>query len=186
MGRGANHGLDGRPVKTWIVVLAAFVVAIGFALIVRSVFPKTVASPPRIRTVYDTVRALDTVWIQRLRRDTIKINVTELVRVTVPETIYVAPRVRGITGFHAGKRIGDSTIVGGFTLEPLDSGYTRRDWLVQFYTMGPVRSLVTDSVPRITFYPYVPPCGRGCSIKKYLLGGSVGAGLGLLACTVTR
>lgn len=172
--------------KNWILLLAVIFTAFGFGMILRSLFPKTVPGVPRITTVYDTVRVLDTAWITRIRRDTIKVNVTERVVVTVPETIYVAPRVQGIRAFHAGEKVGDSTIVGGFTLEPLDSGYTRRDWLVQFYTLGPIRSLVVDSVPRITFYPYVAPCGRGCSLKKYLLGGSVGAGLGLLACTVTR
>lgn len=171
---------------TWVVAVLLLVVAIGLGLMFRSMWPKTVASAPRIITQFDTVKVLDTAWVTRIRRDTIKVNVVERVVVTVPETIYVAPRVRGITAFHAGQNVGDSTIVGGFTLEPLDSGYTRREWLVQFYTLGPVRSLVTDSVPRITFYPPVTSCGRWCSLKKYLLGGSVGAGAGLLACTLTQ
>jgi len=160
------------------------VLAGGSAWILRDLFPKTVPSPPRIVTQYDTVRTLDTAWITQTRHDTIKINVTERVTVTVPETIYAAPRVRGISALRAGEHIGDSTIVGGFTLEPLDSGYTRRDWLVQFYTLGPVRSLVVDSVPRITFYPPAQNCGFGCVAKKYLLGGVVGASVGLLACQV--
>jgi hypothetical protein len=178
----------------WVVALLMLGVAVGLALILRNLFPKTVASTPRIRTVYVTVPSgkIDTLWRVKLQRDaraewerdSLR-TLLERLTTTLPETVYVAPRVSGMLAFHAGEKVGDSTLVGGFTLEPLDSGYTRRDWLAQFYTAGPVRSLVVDSgVPRITFYPPVFPCGRWCSIKKYLLGGSVGLGTGLLACTL--
>lgn len=161
----------------WIVTL------IAAALLMRSLWPRTVEVPgvPRIRTVYDTVRRIDTAWIVRLRHDTVKVNVTERVTVTIPETLYVVPRTSGMVAFHAGQRIGDSTLVGGFTLVPIDSGYQRRDWLVQFYTLGPVRSLTLDSVPRITFYPPPgKPCGFFCKTQHYLLGGAVGFGVASL------
>lgn len=166
--------------KSAILWVATVVAAI---LLVRSLWPRTVEVPsaPRIVTQYDTVARLDTAWITRLRHDTIRVNVTERVVVTVPETIYAAPRVRGMTALHAGKRVGDSTLVGGFVLEPLDSGYTRREFLVQFYTLGPVRSVTIDSVPRITFYP-VPakPCQFFCKAGHYLTGAAIGFGVASL------
>lgn len=175
-------------VPAWIFVATTVGLALGLALLFRNLFPISVPTKPRIITQYDTVRVIDTAWITKLRRDTIKVNVTERVVVSVPETIYAAPRVRGITAFHAGERVGDSTIAGGFTLEPLDSGYTRRDWLVQFYTMGPVRSLVVDSsAPRITFYPPPPkPCGIWCKLGYTGIGTTIGASAGLAACAVLK
>jgi hypothetical protein len=156
-------------------------VVIGGALIVRSLFPKTVTIPglPRIVTQYDTVRALDTAWVVRLRRDTVRVNVTERITVTVPETLYVLPTsMHGMTAIAVGAKVGDSTLVAGFTLQPLDTGMTRRDWRVQFYTLGPVKSLVLDSLPRITFYP--PPakaCTFFCKAGHYVIGGAVAAAI---------
>ena len=174
--------------QAWLVSGAVVGLALGLALLLRSCFPVTVPGIPRIHTQYDTVRVIDTAWVVRLRRDTIKVNVVERVTVSVPETVYVMPTIRGITALAAGKRVGDSTIVGGFTLEPLDSGYTRRNWMAQYYTLGPVRSLVVDSVaPRITFYPPPPkPCGTWCKLGYVGIGGSFGAGAASLACAVSR
>ena len=52
---------------------APFVLAIAFALILRSLWPRTVevVSPPRITTRFDTVRTLDTVHITRTLRATV-------------------------------------------------------------------------------------------------------------------
>jgi hypothetical protein len=130
---------------------------------------------PRIVTQYDTVTQLDTAWITRVRKDTIRVNVIERVTVTVPETLRVLPpRVDGITALSVGRRVGDSTLVHGFTLAPLDTGVSRRTWTVQAYTAGPLRGLVLDSLPRFSFYP-VPkrPCNLGC-VAKYV-------GIGVLA-----
>jgi hypothetical protein len=150
-------------------------------LLLRSLFPKVVTVPgvPRIVTQYDTVRVIDTAWVTRLRRDTVRVNVTERVTVTVPETLYVLPAPeRGITAVSVGPKVGDSTLVAGFSLTPLDSGISRRGWQVQFYTLGPVKSLVLDSVPRITFYDPPPPsCRFFCKLGHYALGASVGFGL---------
>lgn len=175
-------------VPGWLVGGAVVGLALGLALLLRSCFPVTVPGIPRIRTLYDTVRVVDTQWVTRLRRDTIKVNVVERVVVSVAETIYVRPKVRAITALAAGEHVGDSTIVGGFTLEPLDTGYVRRQWMAQYYTLGPVRSLVVDSIaPRITFYPPPPkPCGTWCKLGYTGIGTSIGAGAGLLACAALR
>jgi hypothetical protein len=168
-----------KPAPWWVWGL----LIVGGALGVRELFPKTVvvAGPPRIETQYDTVRVMDTAWVMRVRRETVTVNVTERITVTVPETIYAAPRVVGIVALQAGAKPGDSSLVAGFTLEPLDSGYTRRDWQAQFYTLGPVRSLVVDPTPRLTFYdPPAPPCKVLCIAKYKIIGGLVGFGLGKL------
>jgi hypothetical protein len=160
--------------------VALLVLVIGSALIARSLFPRTVTMTgvPRIVTQYDTVRTLDTAWVVRLRRDTVRMNVTERVTVTVPETVYVARVWRGITAVSVGAQVGDSTLVQGFTAEPLDSGTAHRAWTVQFYTAGPLRSLVLDSLPRVTFYdPPLPACRFFCKVGHYALGGVVGASL---------
>ena len=161
--------------------IGIILLAVGGFILLRSLFPKTVTvvGAPRIVTQYDTVKVIDTAWVTRLRRDTLKVNVTERVTITVPETIYVLPRVeRGITAVAVGEHVGDSTLVGGFTLTPLDSGISRQAWTVQFYTLGPVKSLVLDSLPRLTFYaPPKPSCGVFCKLGHYVIGASVGFGL---------
>lgn len=170
-----------RAQTFWTVV-----VAIAGAILLRDLFPRTeqIPSVPRIVTRYDTVRVIDTAWITRLRHDTVRVNTVERVVVTVPETVRVVPRLRGITAVSVAKRWGDSSLVGGFSLVPLDSGYERRAWTAQLYTPGPLRSLLVDPdvpAPRATFYaPPPPPCGLLCAAKHYLLGGTVGFG----ACTL--
>lgn len=162
--------------KTVGWILLALVAALAF----RSIFPKRITTPaiPRIVTVWDTVKVIDTAWVTRLRRDTLTVNVTERVTVTVPETLYVVPRLTGVVAVAVGEKVGDSTLVGGFTIAPADSGYTRRGWQVQFYTLGPIRSLVVDSVPRLTFYPPPPPpCRFFCKAGHYAVGIALGAGI---------
>jgi len=170
-------------IKTVGWILLAFVAALA----VREVFPKrtTTSSIPRIITQYDTVRVLDTAWVTQLRQDTIRVNVTERVTVTVAETLFVVPRLDGVVAVAAGERAGDSTLVAGFTLAPADTGasadtgYTWRTWQVQFYTVGPIRSLVVDrGTPRVTFFPPAPPpCRLLCRAGHYLVGAAFGAGL---------
>ena len=163
--------------KTVGWILLAFVAALAF----RSIFPKRITTPavPRIITQFDTVRVIDTAWVTRLRRDTLTVNVTERITVTVPETLYVVPRLDGLTALAVGEKVGDSTLVGGFSLAPADTGYEFRRWQVQFYTLGPVRSLVMDgSTPRVTFYPPPPPpCRLFCKAGHYLVGAAFGAGI---------
>jgi hypothetical protein len=171
------------------VLVLTLVLALALGLMFRSLFPMREPSIPRIHTVYDTVRVIDTAWVTRLRRDTITVNVVERVTVTVPETVYVRPSLRGMTAVAVGARVGDSTVVGGFDFRPVgDSGYERRGWQAQYYTLGPLRSLIVDSgAPRIMFYdPPGKPCGSWCKLGHYLLGGSIGAGAAAIACTVTH
>ncbi len=175
--------------KARTLLLLTLAVAIGGALILRSLFPVHIPGVPRITTVYDTVRVIDTAWVTRLRHDTITVNVVERVTVTVPETIYVRPSLRGMTAVTVGARVGDSTLVMGFDFRPVgDSGYERRGWQTQYYTLGPLRSLAIDAgAPRINFYdPPGKPCGTWCKLGHYLIGASVGAGTTAIACTVAR
>lgn len=170
-----------------IIAALVVVLAVALGLVFRNLFPKTIPGVPRITTQYDTVRVLDTAWIVRVRHDTIKVNVTERVTVTVPETVAVVPSFSGMLAVSVGRNVGDSTLVAGLSVAPLGTSYTTRRWEAQFYTPGPLKSLAVDSgVPRINFYPWQKSCGSWCEIKHYLLGGSVGASVTALACTVTR
>ena len=185
---GFARRVDGDMVKRF-AWLGALIVLVAFGLMVRTLFPKhiDVVRAPRIVTHWDTVRVLDTAWITRLRIDTVKINVLERVTVTVPETLYACPQLAAITAVSAGARVGDSSIVGGFTLTPLDSGYARRAWIAQFYTLGPVRSVVMDGDrPRMNFYDPPPRgCGFWCALGHYVTGGTIGAGAGFALCKAT-
>jgi len=95
--------------------------------------------------------------------------------------VLVVPRLDGMTAVLVGEKVGDSTLVGGFRLAPVDSGpgYTWRRWQLQFYTLGPVRSLsMVDSTPRITFFPPAPPpCRLLCKAGHYIVGAAFGAGV---------
>lgn len=173
------------------IALSIAVIAIGGALVLRSLFPVTVPGAPRIVTQYDTVTVIDTAWRVRLRRDTVKVNVTERVVITIPETVFVMTPLKGITAVSVGARVGDSTLVGGFSFEPLvDSGWTKRSWQAQYYTLGPLKSLVLDTsmaAPAINFFDYPgKPCGRWCKLGHYLLGGSVGAGTTAVVCLLRK
>jgi hypothetical protein len=163
--------------KTVGWVLLALVAALTF----RNVFPKhiTTSGVPRIFTQYDTVRVLDTAWVVKVRRDTLRVNVVERVTTTVAETLYIVPGLDGVTAVAVGAQVGDSTLVRGFSLAREDTGYTWRTWQVQFYTLGPVRSLVLDgSVPRLTFYPPPPkPCRFFCKAGYFVKGAALGAGI---------
>ena len=177
--------------KAKTTLLLALGLAIVGALMLRSLFPRTVVGVPRIVTQYDTVRVVDfdTAWVERVRSETTTVNVVERVTVTMPETVYVVPAIRAITTVAMGKRVGDSTRIGGFEFEPLDSGYVHRSWQALVYTAGPLRTLWLDEAgkPQLTFYDPIPKaCGRFCKIGHYLLGGAVGAGATAIACTLAR
>lgn len=158
--------------------LAVLVLIIGGAVMLRELFPKRtlVASPPRITTVFDTVRTLDTLWLRKTvtRAETLY---RERVTVTPPETVRVAPVLVGLTGLVVAPFVGDSTVAQGFRGEPAGTGYAVSGWRVQYYTSGPLRAFaLVDGVPRLAFAPPPkPPCTLGCTLKHYLTGMAVGA-----------
>lgn len=163
-------------VKTGALILAL----VAGAVILRELFPKRelVASPPRIQTVHDTVATVDTLWLrhaaQPSKPDTIYL---ERISVTPPETVLVAPRLVGMTGLIVAPWVGDSTVMQGFRLAPVDTGYTVTQWQAQFYTMGPVRAVTfLNGTPQIGFGPPPEkPCRFGCKLKHYATGALFGA-----------
>lgn len=141
---------------------------------------------PRIHTVHDTVTLenFDTAWVERVREVTRvdTINLTEVVTVAVPETVTVVPRIACATSLDVPPTWGDSTMIGGLRIDPMGSDYTLTKWQAQYFTTGPLRSVMVDSVPpRVAFWPPPPRpkkgCGFFCSLKKYALGGITGYGL---------
>uniref|UniRef100_A0A6M3KV77 Uncharacterized protein n=1 Tax=viral metagenome TaxID=1070528 RepID=A0A6M3KV77_9ZZZZ len=138
---------------------------------------------PRIHTVHDTVRQLDTAWVTRvrteLRVDTI--NLTEVVTLVKPETVTVVPRIVCATSLDVPPTWGDSLMVGGLRIDPSGSEYTLTRWQAQYFATGPLRSMIVDSIPpRLNFWP-APPVVKGCnwwcSTKKYALGVGIGYSL---------
>lgn len=159
-------------VALWLVLVVAA------ALVIRDLFPKKVQviTPPRIVTVFDTVRALDTVWITKLRKQTDTLY-QERVTLSLPETVFVSPRLWGLTALQVAPKIGDSTVAQGFSIEPGDSGQTlMMGWRVQWWTPGPLQALiVTPGGIRAGWGPPPKPnCGFMCSVKKYALGAAGG------------
>lgn len=158
----------------------------------RELFPKRelVASPPRIETHYDTVtaRQLDTLWRWRAKlvrdaraeyaRDSLR-TLLERLTTSVPETVRVVTDLDGVTALAVGEYVGDSTLVAGFSLARLDTGYAFRRWQAQFYTTGPLKSLVLDgTTPRVTFSPPPdPPCRVGCKLRHFAIGAAAGAAI---------
>ena len=158
------------------------IVAIVAVLVVRELFPKRieVVTPPRITTIRDTVRRLDTAWVTRLVRQTDTLY-RERVTVTLPETVYVAPRLMGLTALAVAPKVGDSTLAQGFSVAPADSGgIVRMGWQVQWWTPGPLRALVVTPEGVRAAWGEPPPkgCGFWCALKHY----SVGAAGGFAAC----
>ena len=168
--------------KTWIPLL---VTAIGAALIGRLLFPVEVDRPvdvPRIITVHDTIETIDTTWITRVRTDVIRdtINLVEVVTVERADTLYQCPPVLGVYALEIPNVWGDSTLVGGFKLTPVDTGYTYERWRAQYFTPGPLRAMIADSLPPVMSFWPAPPICRCNSLTKTLIG----AAGGFLACTV--
>jgi hypothetical protein len=156
---------------------AVLVLTIAGALLLRELFPKreVVASPPRIQTVHDTVRAVDTLWLKRqVRVDTLLL---ERISVTPPETVRIAPRLVGMTGLVVAPFVGDSTVLQGFRGAPVDSGYTVTQWQAQFYTSGPLQAVgFVNGTPAVRFGPPLPkPFGFFQRVKLVVLGMGIGA-----------
>jgi hypothetical protein len=166
---------------------AAALVVLGIGVMTRTLFPRTVtvATPPRIVTVYDTVAQLDTAWVPRLVHDTIRTPAPppEKITTTIRDTIYRVPPLAGLTSLDVAAAVGDSTLAAGFSVTPVDSGrgYDLRRWTAQYYTLGPVRSIVLQpgmGAPRLTWGdPPPPPCALGCTLRHYATGAAVGGGI---------
>ena len=164
---------------------APLVLAVAFALILRSLWPRTVeiVTAPRIVTRYDTVRTLDTVHITRtLTRTVWDTTILERVVTAAPETLRVLPpRTLGLTFLSVPDRAGDSTIARGFQLMPVDSVIERWQWETQWWTPGPLRILALDTFPpRVSFGTFPQPgkdCGFLCKAGHYLVGAALGAAL---------
>jgi hypothetical protein len=165
----------------------------SFARELFNIEPEIIYTPPEIITRYDTVTRLDTAWYP-----------------SPPETVTVPPRVvvhvdtftvvvdcpapdfsptHGVSVLLSPYGWGDTLRVGGFTFEPLDSSLIRRDWQASYFAMGPIKSMrfVGDTIPPVfDFYPQPPPpCGFGCSLKKYIIGSAAGAAIATAACAAS-
>jgi len=165
--------------------LPTIVLIIAGALMLRSLFPKRieVATRPRIVTQYDTVKVLDTLWREKVRKEVQHDTVfAERVVRTLPETVQVYHH-NGITFVHAGKKIGDSTLVGGREISVSPDGTWISNWQVQYWTGGPLHTLDADTMPpRISFYTpgtfqSGKECGFLCKLGHYAVGGAVGYGV---------
>ena len=171
-------------------LMGTIAAVIGVAIVVRAWFPVRVVQPPRIRLQIDTVATIDTVRlteeiIRTTRPDTVWL---ERLTVTPPETVMVVPPLAGLTALIVAPRVGDSSVAQGFRVVPADSGYAFTRWEAQWYTPGPLRSLVIDGgLPRAAFGPPPPrACGPWCKLGHYVTGGAVVGGATAIACAVTR
>lgn len=172
----------------WLVLIAVA------AVLGHWLFPRTIPGPPpppRIVTVWDTVDAVDTLWITRLADTVVRVDtitLTERVTVSYPDTVAVCPDIIGVTAVAVPEAVGESTLVGGFILSPLDSGgVTVRSWESQVWTAGPLRGiLVHDTLPPSVVYwpqPSLPrTCGFWCQASRFGLGSLAG----FAACAVTQ
>jgi len=156
---------------------AVLVLIVAGALLLRELFPKreVIASPPRITTVHDTVRAVDTLWLKRqVRVDTLLL---ERLTITPPETVRIAPPLVGMTGLVVAPFVGDSTVLQGFRGSPVDSGYAVIRWQAQFWTAGPVQAVgFVNGTPAVRFGPPPPkPFGLLQRAKLVLIGLGLGA-----------
>jgi hypothetical protein len=167
---------------------ASIVLVVGAAIIGRTLFPvtKTVVAPPVIVTVRDTVKSVDTLFIRRIKTDTLWLT---RVSVTPPETVKVAPPLTGLVLLSVGEHVGDSTIAQGFNLAPIDTGYTVHLWRATWWTPGPLRAIrIVGQTPQAAFWSapeVVKPCKFFCKVSHYVVaGGSVWAAckIGILQC----
>lgn len=158
-----------------------------FIVLVASIIwinPHRVTTVPRIVTIHDTVKVIDTAWVTKLKHDTVyKTNITERITVTPPETIkvFVHPdTVSGIFAVSVGQHVGDSTLVLGAKYIWLDSLLLHSHWQYQYWTPGPLRSLVItpSGAPSVDFYKPVAECDMKCRLKI--------AGIGAATITLVR
>lgn len=124
---------------------------------------------PIIVTQYDTVRVLDTAWVTRLKHDTVyttKTNIVERVVTTPPETVFVVPATSGLTAISVAPARGDSTLLLGFSIAPLDGTYVMTHWERQFWTPGPLRSVrMIGATPAVQFDDPPPTCPLKCKAR---------------------
>jgi len=142
-------------------------IAVACGVILGSLLFRHTSLPPvpRIVTQYDTVRQIDTLWLTKLKHDTVqKVNIVERVIRTPAETIYKVPNLVGLEALQIGEKRGDSTLAYGFLLQATDSAYTLSHWQYQYWTPGPLRSLrVTPTgAPAIVFDDPPPQCDLKC------------------------
>lgn len=167
--------------KTTLIFTLGF--ALTAAITVRSLFPirteTVVLRPPTIR--YDTVKSIDTVWVQKLRRSTDTLWLERLITAQ-PETIYALPTVTGLRALLVPQAYGDTMIALGFQLKPSgDSAYISQQWSATWVYPGPLKALLADTFPpRASFWPAPPPvhsCGLFCKLSHYAVGGAGGYAL---------
>jgi len=140
-------------------------VGLGIVMLTRHTPPAPIS---RIVTEYDTVKVIDTAWVTRLTHDTVyQTNIVERVVRTPPETIRVVPPLVGVSAVAVPQKRGDSTLVLGFRLTPLDTGYAFARWQYQYWTPGPLKSiaLTPDGTPAVAFYDPPPTCDLRCKGK---------------------
>lgn len=146
----------------WWSLLLAF--ALGWLVFRRSAAPAV----PRIVTQYDTVRTIDTAWVTRLKHDTVyRVNVVERVTHTPPETVYRVPSLTGLLALAVGQRVGDSTLLLGFHVQPDSVRYAITRWQYQYWTSGPLKSVgfTATGTPAVDFYPAPPTCDWRCKAQ---------------------
>jgi len=161
------------------ILLAFLLVAIGVGLGYSLLKPRTILTPPRIVTQYDTVKAIDTAWVTKLKHDTVyQTNIVERVTHAKPETVFVLPQTNGVSAVSVPEKYGDSTLVGGFSISRADSGYAITRWQYQYWTPGPLKSLALtpNGTPAVDFYAPPPTCDTKCKAKW---GGMIWLGIEL-------
>jgi hypothetical protein len=157
---------------SWPVLLA---VALGFWFLGTRSGSHEIPIP-RIVTQYDTVKVIDTLWVTKLKHDTVyKVNIVERVVHTPPETVTVMPKLSGVKDVWIAPKRGDSSLVYGFSVMPLDSAgrhYAFTQWQYQYWTKGPLRSLnLVNGTPAMTFDDPPPSCDLNC--KAHVAGGAI-------------
>lgn len=144
-------------------VIAA-IIAVGLTTRQKPLVPQ-----PRIVTQYDTVRVLDTTWVTRLKHDTVytvKTNIVERVVTTPPETVFVVPALSALTAISVAPKRGDSTLLLGVSITPLDGTYVMTHWERQFWTPGPLRSVrMIGPTPAVQFDDPPPTCSLKCKAE---------------------
>jgi len=163
--------------------LRDFFLIAGGVLLAATILAKGRPTPtvPHIVTQYDTVKVIDTLWLTKLKHDTVyKDNIVERVTVSKPETIFVFHPLDGILAVSVPNKVGDSTLVLGYSYRSMDTAFVKQEWQYQYWTPGPLRSvtLSPSGAPSVDFYK--PP--QICTGKDKLRY----AGEGALGITLLR
>lgn len=160
---------------------AAVGLAIGLAIWQACPKEKTVRLDPVIVTEWDTMSQLDTVWLERVRREVDTVNLVQRVIVQVPETVFVTDSSPGayevgITAIEAPLSWGDTLQVRGFHSVWFERGLVTSWWETRHFVKGPIRSVIVDSVPPlVSFYDIPEPseCNTICKAKLIALSAPV-------------